>query len=155
MVRLKYQYGRGGEVVKKIVIIAFVMGLLAGCRSDTQAISLIDQEGTLIGNNSGVTTIVNALENGGSVEMIELQTKAEPYGLAVQYDNASVGETGDWMLENAVKSFILIDNVEMVDINVGSETYSYSKEKLEEEYEKDFDDVTTEKEWEEVNGWIN
>ncbi|SDJ12505.1 DUF4825 domain-containing protein [Salimicrobium halophilum] len=141
--------------MKKSAIAAFLLVMLSGCMSDSQAGTLFEYEGTLIGNNSDVLAIVNGIENGSSVEEIELHTKEKPYGLTIHYADVPDGKVERWTRENAGRLFTLIDNVEDVDMVIASETYAYSRKEMEKELGKSFDEVTTVDQWKEVQEWIN
>ncbi|WP_347860954.1 DUF4825 domain-containing protein [Salimicrobium sp. PL1-032A] len=141
--------------MKKPLFAAFLLLTMSGCMSDTQAKDLFDYEGTMIGNNSDVHAIVQGLENGAAVEEIELHTNEEPYGLTIRYDGVPDEEIDRWTRENAGRLFILIDNVRNVEMELPSRTRSFSKQAMEKETGKRFDEIATINQWKEVQEWIN
>ncbi|ARJ39388.1 hypothetical protein SporoP8_11190 [Sporosarcina ureae] len=125
---------------------------LTGCSSTTDQPSedVFQYKGSFIGDNSAVIHIIEQLRYAEQFEEVSLETKTEPYGMTIQYENmdAAMGERDykETAVYNASYLFTLIDNVEWVDFDFGNYTYEINKSELQDWYGKELNDFTNKEE---------
>lgn len=90
-------------------------------------------KGSYIGDNSSVVAILDGLPGASYRRTIKLQTKKQPYGLAVNYgqseeENLKNKEYDEYwtdrrgiLLYNATVLFMVIDNLDSIDFHLGPE----------------------------------
>ena len=130
-----------------------LLTLLNGCSStNDQSESVFQYKGSMIGDNSAVINIIGQLQYAEKFEEVSLETKAEPYGMTVTYENMDTGmvesDYEETAVHNASYLFALIDNAEWVAFDFDDDQYTINKADLEDWYGKELDDFTTEEELE-------
>ncbi|MGE6552939.1 DUF4825 domain-containing protein [Bacillus mycoides] len=140
--------------MKKILsIILCILSLITGC-NQKEEIKTIDEvnikdlqryKGILVGNNSGVSSIINSLPGGSTYKEFELSDRSIKviYGLKEDKSTLTKEELHTYWLNehnieknflyNATAIFILVQNAEKVTLELESEqdySFSISREEL-------------------------
>ena len=119
----------------------------------------IKYKGSYIGDNSSVDAILTGLPGAAYKKTIELQTKIQPYGLAVNYglieeENLNTKEYDEYwtdrrriLLYNATVLFMVIDNVDSIDFHLGFEDekvnqFQFTRAEIEELYGREMANYT-------------
>ncbi|PIC83558.1 DUF4825 domain-containing protein [Sporosarcina sp. P1] len=129
-----------------------VILFLTCCSStpDQPSEDVFQYKGSFIGDNSAVIHIIEQLRYAEQFEEVSLETKTEPYGMTIQYENmdAAMGERDykETAVYNASYLFTLIDNAEWVDFDFGNYTYEINKSELQDWYGKELNDFTNKEE---------
>lgn len=122
---------------------------------------LMKYKDSYVGDNSAVISIVTGLPGNRYNPSFSLQTKKEPYEIAVHYKvneevmngnylNFWTDKNSEEILENnAIILFSLISNVDLIEFdidgidNLSNYSYQYSREELESKYNLDLTDIST------------
>ncbi len=143
--------------MKRIVYIGLLAGslLLYGCASDTvtQEEDLYRYHNSYVGDNGAVGNITRQLPNptGEQMSGLELQTTEEPYGIIVHYAQAKISDEPEsdyreLALFNATYVLALVHNADWVTFNFVDQTFTVTREKLQNLYQKDIRDFRNEEE---------
>lgn len=120
-------------------------------------------KGSYIGDNSSVGAILEGLPGDTYKKTIELQTKIQPYGLAVNYgqndeENLNTKEYHEYwtdrrriLLYNATVLFMVIDNLDSIDFHLGLENdkvnqFHFTRAEIEDLYGQEMTDYTNDPE---------
>lgn len=134
--------------LSSLIIILF----LNGCSSTTDQPSedVFQYKESFIGDNSAVIHIIEQLRYAEKFEEVSLETKTEPYGMTIKYENMDAAmeesEYKEVAVYNASYLFTLINNAEWVSFDFGDYTYKISKSELQDWYGKELNDFTNEEE---------
>lgn len=122
--------------------------LLSACNStdDNSSDGLFQYKESLIGNNSAVINIIGQLWHAEEFQEVALQTKSEPYGMTITYENmdSTMAEDEKTTVYNASYLFALIDNAEWIIFDFGERKYEITKSALQEWYGKELNDFANE-----------
>ncbi|PIC71203.1 DUF4825 domain-containing protein [Sporosarcina sp. P16b] len=137
----------------KYFLTSFILILfLNGCSSTTDQPSedVFQYKGSFIGDNSAVIHIIGQLRYAEKFEEVSLETKTEPYGMTIKYENMDAAiresEYKETTIYNASYLFALIDNAEWASFEFGDYAYTIHKTKLQDWYGKELNDFTNEEE---------
>lgn len=131
--------------------------ILNGCSTNSNTSNKPDEglfkyEGSLIGDNSAVVNIIGQLRHDEAFQEVSLETKKEPYGMTVTYNNIDAErieqETKETTIYNATFLFALIDNAEWIAFDFEDYHYNVTRTELENWYGKELNGFTSEKELE-------
>lgn len=143
------------KTVKLSVLLLLVLLLFTACNSNDESKlntreDLFQFKGSMIGDNSAVVNIIGELRHGKAFDKVSLETKKEPYGMTLNYDELDgemvEKENRETILYNTTFLFALIDNAEWATYNFEKQTYTLTKDELEAWYDKDLGAFTTEEE---------
>ncbi|UOQ83333.1 DUF4825 domain-containing protein [Gracilibacillus salinarum] len=141
--------------VKYLLIFLLTALLFTGCSSNNEVQSqsnIFTYNNSVIGDNSAVIAIINHLQHNKEFKEISLQTKEEPYGMTITYNELEATELEKEYKETAIYNatflFALIENAEWVTFKFGDENdeYKLSKEDLQTAFDKPLSDFTNEEE---------
>ena len=121
---------------------------LNGCNSNDAKEDLFEFKGSFVGDNSAVGRIVNQLPSGEYFNGFELKTQEEPYGMILNYEGIEADEIEkkdkETAIYNATFIFALVQNAEWITFRFDNREYKVTKEKLQNWYEKELSDYTSE-----------
>ncbi|MBP1934540.1 DUF4825 domain-containing protein [Ammoniphilus resinae] len=119
--------------------------LLTGCGSNNGVDQDIFQyKGSYTGDNSAVGNIIHQLPEADFFKQVMLQTEKEPYGMEIQYGDIN-GDIQSSTINNASYLFALVKNVEWITFEYPNETYTLTRQQLQQWYGKDLSEITNEK----------
>lgn len=142
------------NITKRLLLPLCLLLLLTGCSSTTNQKSedVFQYKGSLIGDNSAVIHIIEQLPYAEKFHEVSLETKTQPYGMTIMYENIDTEmaerEYEEAAVYNASYLFTLIDNAEWVVFDFEGHSYKMSKSKLEDWYGKELHEFTNENELE-------
>ena len=124
---------------------------LSRCGSDDKVNEdLYEYEGSMIGDNSAVISIIEQLEHSEEFKEVALETKTEPYGMTVRYEGMGPDITEmDYKktaILNAAFLFALIENAEWATFDFEEMEYKIKKTELEDFYGRDLREFAGEEE---------
>ncbi|GAB2565967.1 DUF4825 domain-containing protein [Gracilibacillus alcaliphilus] len=120
---------------KLLFIIGVAILLLSSCQATESKADIFKQQGMYLGDNSEVVSIINKLPNAEYFDSMELQTKAEPYGITLYYQPlASIAAEQEMAVHHATFLFALINNAETATFTFGGQSYTLTKTDLEKLY---------------------
>ncbi|MEE6131728.1 DUF4825 domain-containing protein [Bacillus sp. 1780r2a1] len=124
-----------------------VLLLLNGCSSANTTKNLFEFKDSYIGDNSAVVHIVHQLLHEEEFKKLKLQTKKQPYGIHLTYEDISGAdnEREKVAIYNATFIFALIQNVDWIIFQFDNAEYKLTKEELEGWYGKQLSDFSNEK----------
>ncbi|UOQ49940.1 DUF4825 domain-containing protein [Gracilibacillus caseinilyticus] len=140
---------------KYLLIFFLTVCVFTGCSTNKEVQSqsnIFTYNNSLIGDNSAVISIIKHLQHNKEFKEISLQTKEEPYGMTITYNEIKATEIEKEYKETAIYNatflFALIENAEWVTFDFGGENYQYkiTKEELQKWYGKLLSDFTNEEE---------
>jgi hypothetical protein len=132
--------------VKKLILVSlftllFLLVLNACSSNDTSGNGLFQYRGSYIGDNSAVFNIITQLPHHEAFKQLSLQTKNEPYGMVLKYDDIKANNKDEVIKEtvitNATYLFALVQNADWVTFDFNGQTYKVSRTKLENWYGKE------------------
>jgi len=109
--------------------------------------TLEDYQDSYIGDNSAVGNIINKIYSGKYLKEFSLDTKKEPYGVIIDYEEDVYGDVYKYLEEDALILFKLIKNIDYVKFNVDNKTYIFDIDYINKIYENikeiSLDDITS------------
>ncbi|WP_246943596.1 DUF4825 domain-containing protein [Bacillus pinisoli] len=117
--------------MKKLLSIFIILFISIGCTSTDERDDIFKWKGTYVGDNSSVAGILNSLQNKDNLNGFELQTKEEPYGIILHYDDLSIKED---ILYNATFIFALIHNADWITFTNGMQRTTITRSELHDWY---------------------
>lgn len=152
MLRLTMDIGDtsgGRKLLKYMKLFLFslsVLLLLNGCSSANTSKDLFELKGSYIGDNSAVVHIVHQLLHEEKFKKLELQTKEQPYGIHLAYEDISGGdnEHKKVAIYNATFIFALIQNADWITFQFDDTEYTLTKKELESWYTQQLSDFSSE-----------
>ena len=144
----------------KIMTIYFLYSLslvlfLNGCNPNNNVngdknANVFQYDGSFIGDNSAVINIINKLENAEDFKEVSLETKVEPYGMTLKYEDIDETmierEYKETVIYNATFLFTLVENAEWITFNFEEQQFKITKEELQGWYGNEFSEFTSEEE---------
>lgn len=137
------------KIMKFFCYSFFLLLFLSGCiTNDTSANDGVFQfKDSFVGDNSAVGAITNQLPGAEQLHDFELKTKEEPYGIVLNYDwTASEQEYREAVIHSATFLVALVQNVDWVMFHSDIDTYTITKENLQEWYGKGLNNFQNEQE---------
>lgn len=143
------------KVIWYFVFSIALVTVLTGCGpTNDQSESVFHYKGSMIGDNSAVINIIGELLYADNFERVSLQTKTEPYGMTITYENMdsemSESDYEEVAVHNASYLFALLENAQWVAFDFGDEIYKLNNSELEDWYGKVLHDFTREEELKEI-----
>lgn len=129
--------------------------------TDVKTDELLAYKDSYVGDNSAVVNIVSELPGNQYQPMFELQTKEEPYEIAIRYQvNPELADENDlnfWNERNpktffedhSIVLFALIPNVEIIEFEIdgladlADYSYVYTRKELEAKYVRDLTEISS------------
>ncbi|EPD50546.1 hypothetical protein HMPREF1210_02515 [Paenisporosarcina sp. HGH0030] len=112
--------------------------------------NVFQYDGSFIGDNSAVINIINKLKHGEDFKEVSLETKVEPYGMTLKYEDIEESmiekEYKETVIYNATFLFTLVENAEWITFNFEDQQYKITKEELQDWYGKELSEFTSEEE---------
>ena len=126
---------------------------LNGCSSNNDVHSskaIFKYDNSVIGDNNAVTNIVGQLQHSKEFSEVSLQTKTEPYGMTLTYNEIEARriekEYKETAVYNATFLFALVDNAEWITFDFEDREYKITKRDLQNWYGKKLSEFTYEEE---------
>lgn len=121
-----------------------LMIVLSGCSQNANSkTDLFHYKNSYVGDNSAVGNIVNQLPHSKALNQISLDTKAEPYGITLEYvdinDKDADKEIKETVIYNSTFLFALIKNVDWITFKFPDKQFTVTKEKLQDWYSNKLD----------------
>ncbi|WP_087973505.1 DUF4825 domain-containing protein [Oceanobacillus rekensis] len=141
------------KTTKYIFFSLLILLFIIGCSSNnneknTTNEDIFQYEGTLIGDNSAITNIIEQLKHSVNFNEVSIQTNTEPYGMTLTYNEFDASmiekEYKETAIYNATFLFALIDNVEWITFVFANGEYKITKEELQNWYGKELSEFTNE-----------
>lgn len=143
------------KITKYFLFSLLILLFLNGCSSNSDGSNnsnedIFQYKGSVIGDNSAVGNIIGQLRHSEEFHEVSLETKTEPYGMTVKYEDMDATmiekEYKETTIHNATFLFALIDNAEWTAFDFEDGTYKITKSELQDWYGKDLNEFTNEKE---------
>lgn len=145
------------KITRYIFFLLLILLFLNGCGSNSDGNNNTNEDifqfkESVIGDNSAVINIIGQLQHNEEFQEVSLETKTEPYGMTLKYENIDATmiekEYKETTIHNATFLFALIDNAEWTTYNFGDQKYKITKSKLQDWYGKELNEFTNEEELE-------
>lgn len=124
-----------------------VLLFLNGCNSNSASKDIFEFQGSYIGDNSYLGSIVKQLPSGAYFKDFELKTNEEPYGMILNYQGIEAEEIDKKYKETAIYNatfiFTLVQNAEWIRFNFEHQAYQLTKEALQDWYGKELSDYSS------------
>jgi hypothetical protein len=126
------------KMMKYVFLSLFLSLFITGCNTESESVDLFQYKDSFIGDASAVSAIIRHLPNSESFKDMELKTKAEPYGMIVNYksmmNHKKMQET---IIHNATFLFALVKNADWIQFQFGDQTEEVSRKQLLDWYGQD------------------
>ncbi|MFJ7752702.1 DUF4825 domain-containing protein [Peribacillus muralis] len=121
-----------------------LMILLSECSLNAVSkTDLFQYMNSYVGDNSAVGNIVKELAHNKELNRISLETKKEPYGITLEYNDIEAEkvdkELKETVISNSTFLFALIKNVDWITFKFPDNEFSVTKEKLQVWYNNKLD----------------
>nr|WP_285768121.1 DUF4825 domain-containing protein [Peribacillus sp. SI8-4] len=121
-----------------------LMILSSGCSLNADSkTDLFQYKDSYVGDNSAVGNIVKELAHNKKLNQISLETKKEPYGITLEYNDIEAEkvdkELKETVISNSTFLFALIKNVDWITFKFPDNGFSVTKEKLQDWYNNKLD----------------
>ncbi|MFF3024716.1 DUF4825 domain-containing protein [Gottfriedia sp. NPDC057948] len=137
------------KILGYFILIILLISLTSCSLSKNTNKDIFHYKNSYVGNNSAVGNIIKRLPNHNEFTKMSLQTKKKPYGITIDYKNLPAN-TKNIVINNATYLFALIKNVDWIVFEFADQTYTVTRQQLDEWYGKDLSSYTNEKELEEL-----
>lgn len=143
------------KITKYIFFSLLILLFINGCSlnnnvQNTTNEDIFQYEGSLIGDNSAVINIIGQLQHSEEFKEVLLQTKKEPYGMTITYNEIEATmiekEYKETAIYNATFLLALVDNAEWITFVFEDLEYKITKEELQMWYGKELSEFTNEEE---------
>lgn len=108
----------------RIIVMICLIALSACARTDSDT-SVFQYKGSLVGDNSAVTNISRMVTTMATVDRFKLQTKQEPYGVELYYENDepyAFTRIDKEVHQQSLYLYYLIDNLDYISFIFNKQT---------------------------------